>query len=87
MPHRFSAKRAQAGNALLLLGLVMAMLAATAMTQFLNSRVSATQTEMYNAKLLAQAKTALIAYAISRGDPNKTQESPGQSCKGYIRSL
>lgn len=77
MPHRFSAKRAQAGNALLLLGLVMAMLAATAMTQFLNSRGSATQTEMYNAKLLAQAKTALIAYAISRGDPTN-KESPGQ---------
>lgn len=65
-------KSKQRGNALLILGLLMAMAAATAITQFLVSRAAGKQGEQYNAKVLAQAKNALIAFAVA------SRNAPGQ---------
>lgn len=80
-------KSKQRGNALLILGLLMAMAAATAITQFLVSRAAGKQGEQYNAKVLAQAKNALIAFAVASNNapgqlpcPDRTGDGVQDSC-------
>jgi hypothetical protein len=71
MRPRLPSSHRQAGNALLILAVVLATIAATAMLKALSSRSNGNQQATHNAKVLAQAKAALIASAVAAATPGQ----------------